>query len=241
MQSKGYSWVTMHLAHMGRNVPTADTSFAGPATAAVWRYAYDAPIDANGMRAGEAEIWGGLGFYEDRSGAEAALLADEQDLPFAGSATESWHGMMAVIAHRGYLDFARDDGVRPLPAPLSEDPGGVLAVITSAGYVSEDESQQARIAEFSAQNEKVRAFYSSLESNILRHPFTVCGVRDGMTFSIWRSDTEMLRSAYKDGAHRAMMDIHKARSMFDHSSFTRLRLLANRGTWYGVDPLAGVG
>ena len=26
-------------------------------------------------------------------------------------------------------------------------------------------------------------------------------------------------------------------SMFDHSSFTRLRLLANRGTWDGIDPI----
>jgi hypothetical protein len=231
----------MHLAHLGRDVPAADASFAGPATAAVWRYAYDAPIGVNGMRAGEAEVWGGLGLYEDRAAAEAALSADEQDLPFADSATESWHGLMAVVAHRGYLDFSRDDGIRPVPAPLSEDPGGVLAVITSAGYVSEDESQHARISEFAAQNEKVRAFYSSLESNILRHPFTVCGVRDGMTFSIWRSDREMLKSAYENGTHRAMMDVHKARSMFDHSSFTRLRLLANRGTWDGVDPLAEAG
>jgi hypothetical protein len=123
MQSKGYSWVTMHLAHMGRDVPTTGTSFVGPATADVWRYAYDAPIGANGMRAGEAEIWGGLGFYEDRSGAEAALSADEQDLPFAGSATESWHGMMAVIAHRGYLDFARDDGVRAPTGPTQRGSG----------------------------------------------------------------------------------------------------------------------
>jgi hypothetical protein len=237
VQSKGYSWLTMHLARLGHKVPAAGASFAGPASAAAWRYAYDAPIGVNGMRAGEAEVWGGLGFYEDRAGAEAALSADAQDLPFADSATESWHGLLAVVAHRGYLDFSRDDGVRPVPAPLSKDPGGVLAVITSAGYVSEDESQHARIAEFSAQNEKVRAFYGSLESNILRHPFTVCDARDGMTFSIWRSDPEMLTAAYRDGTHRAMMDAHKARSMFDHSSFTRLRLLANRGTWDGFDPI----
>jgi hypothetical protein len=168
-------------------------------------------------------------------------LADGGELPFADCATESWHGLLAVIAHRGYVDFSHEDGVRPVPAPLSEDPGGVLAVITSAGYVSEDESQHARIREFSAQNEKVRAFYGSLESNVLRHPFTVCGARDGMTFSIWRSGPGMLTAAYKDGTHRAMMDAHKVKSMFDHSSFTRLRLLANRGTWDRIDPLSEAG
>jgi hypothetical protein len=241
LQSKGYSWITMHLARTDRKLPAADASFAGPASAAVWRFAYDAPLGADGWRAGEADIWGGLAFYEDRAGAEAALSADAGELPFADCATESWHGLMAVIAHRGYVDFSLDDGVRPVPARLSEDPGGVMAVITSAGYVSEDESQHARMREFSAQNEKVRAFYGSLESNILRHPFTVCGTRDGMTFSIWRSAPGMMTAAYKDGAHRAMMDVHKARSMFDHSSFTRLRLLANRGTWDGIDPLSAAG
>lgn len=125
-----------------------------------------------------------------------------------------------------------------MPAPLDEDPGGVLAVITSAGYVSEDESQQARIREFAAQNEEVRAFYGTLDSNVLRYPFNVCGARDGMTFSIWRSDPAMVTAAYKNGTHRAMMDVHKARAMFDHSSFTRLRLLDSRGTWDGVDPLS---
>ena len=58
-----------------------------------------------------------------------------------------------------------------------------------------------------------------------------------MTVAVWRSDPGMLMAAYGDGTHRTMMDVHKARSMFDHSSFTRLRLLANRGTWEGVDPL----
>ena len=31
---------------------------------------------------------------------------------------------------------------------------------------------------------------------------------------------------------------HKATPMFDHSSFTRLRLLASCGKWGGIDPLS---
>ena len=171
LQSKGYSWLTMHLARLDRKVPTAGASFAGPDSATVWRWVYDAPVGADGWRVGETDIWGGLAFYDDRARAEAALSVDAGELPFADCATESWHGLLAVIAHRGYVDFSHENGVLPMPAPLSEDPGGVLAVITSAGYVSEDESQHARIREFIAQNEEVRAFYGGLESNVLRHPF----------------------------------------------------------------------
>lgn len=66
--------------------------------------------------------------------------------------------------------------------------------MTPAGYVSQDESQQPRIREFIARNEEVRAFYGTMESNVLRYPFNVCGARDGMTFSIWRSDPAMART-----------------------------------------------
>ena len=116
--------------------------------------------------------------------------------------------------------------------------GRTLAVITSAGYVSEDESQHPRIRAFIAQNEEVRAFYSSLESNVVRHPLNLLVVPDGMTFSVWRDDLGMLKAAYKDGTHRSMLDVHKATPMFDHSSFTRLRLLASCGKWGGIDPLS---
>jgi hypothetical protein len=46
----------------------------------------------------------------------------------------------------------------------------------------------------------------------------------------------MLRAAYHSGHHRTLMDESRDGSIFDRSSFTRLRLLQTRGSWSG-DPL----
>ena len=52
-----------------------------------------------------------------------------------------------------------------------EDRGDVLAVVTSCGYLSEDESDSPRVLAFVASGEDVRMFYASLDSNIVRQLF----------------------------------------------------------------------
>ena len=234
----GYSWVTVHRARFDEVLAGADTWFEGPAGAAVWRCGPDSPLGENGFRIGRSAVWGGVGFYDSREAAEAALALPEADLPFAGRAAEAWHGLMAVIAHRGEVDWSTPDDPHPVLVPVDTDPGGVMAVITSAGYVSRDESQLPRIRDFLAKVEEVRDFYATLQANVARQLFNLIGTPEGMTFSIWRDDPGMMRAAYKDGTHRAYMERHKAEPMFDRSSFSRFRLLAARGDWDGMDPLA---
>lgn len=241
MQPVQYSWISVHLARLTHRAPISGFHAPGPGPAAEWRLVYDAPLGADGWRVPETDIWGGLAFYDSRAQAEAALSASETDLPFSGLAVESWHGLMAVVMHRGYVDYSLDGETRPVFAPLDHDPGGVFSVITSGGYESRDESQTARIKEFIRQNEGVRAFYGSLGSNIAVFPFNMVGTRDGMTFSIWRSEEAMLGAAYGSGDHRRFMEVHRRTPMTDHTSFTRLRLLQSRGTWQGADLMAAAG
>ncbi len=241
MRQTAYSWITVHLARLKRSFPTEGSFFSGPSTAATWRCGYDAPLGEDGWQVERTEIWGGIAFYPNRVEAEAALYAEQQQLPFAGQTIESWHGLLAVVAQGGEVDWSHPGERRPFLQPLDRDPGGLLAVITSAGYFSEEESEYPRILAFLKQEEAVRVAFSASQSNLVRQLFSLVGTPDGMTFSVWRSGAEMLAAAYGAGMHRKAIDRHRAAPMFDRSAITRLRLLAGRGTWNGIDPLAARG
>lgn len=47
----------------------------------------------------------------------------------------------------------------------------------------------------------------------------------------------MIGAAYKSGIHKAQLERHQSSPLFDHSSFTRARILASKGTWDGTDPI----
>jgi hypothetical protein len=238
MTDTGFGWLTFHRARFSRAGGPDEIEAAAPATAAAWRAGPDAPFGSDGFRTGVSDIWGGVGFYADRKAAEAALALPDEALPFAGQAEEVWHGLLCVIAHRGELDLSTAQEPHPALAPVASDPGGVMAVFTSAGYDTRDEARHDQIRDFLRKVEEVRAFYGTLEANVVHMVVGPPDTVDGVTFSVWRSDAGMLAAAYKDGTHRKYMDQHKEDPMFDRSSFTRVRLLASRGSWDGADPRA---
>ena len=53
------------------------------------------------------------------------VFTPHAELPFAGHATEAWHGLMAVIAHRGEVDWSTEKEPHPALVPVGADPGGV--------------------------------------------------------------------------------------------------------------------
>lgn len=238
METMGYSWLTVHRARFAQPRGPDEVDLIGPPSAAAWRCGPDAPINSTGFRTDVSDIWGGLAFHTDEKSARETLNQPTRDLPFAAHATEIWHGLLAVVAHRGEIHLSTRDQARLGFVPLARDPGGVMAVLTSAGYKAYDETQTTRIRDFLKKVEEVRAFYAGLEGNVVRQLFNFHNTPDGVTFSVWRSDRAMMQAAYKDGAHRQFIDQHKAKPMFDRSSFTRVRLLDSRGSWGGIDPLA---
>ena len=60
---------------------------------------------------------------------------------------------------------------------------------------------------------------------------------DGMTFSLWRDEQDLLETVYQPGVHRKRIDEQKALRLADRTSFIRSRALRSRGTWGGSDPL----
>ena len=77
--------------------------------------------------------------------------------------------------------------------------------------------------------------YSALEGNERADVFSGgFDGRDGFTLTLWNDDREMISAAYKPGVHKTQMDHHGASSLFDRSSFTRLRVIETFGTWDGA-------
>ena len=202
----------------------------------VWRFGPHAPLGEDGLRTGAADVWGGVAFYQSREAAEAVVSDPFAHLSFLGEAVEHWHALAAVIAHRGEVDWSTETEPHPALLPLSEDPGGTMAVITSAGYLRPAKDELDRIKPFLRRVNEVVDWYRTLESNAAAMLFNAVESKQGMTFSIWKSDPGMLASAYKIGKHSEFLKMHQSDPMFDMSSFTRLRLLASSGSWDGVDP-----
>jgi len=166
--------------------------------------------------------------------------APERHLPFLDRAVEAWHALVLPVTHRGAVNWRgtvqSDSAVTPAP----DDPGGPLVVFTSAGYATPSHEDLPRIRKFLVEVDRVRNFYATLPGNIRRAVFNGFGVdgHEGLTVSLWRDDAAMLAAAYQDGHHRDQLNAHRKAEMFDHSSFTRARILASKGLWDGVDPVA---
>lgn len=237
MHEPSYSWLTIHLAQFPSEISITETRFDGPPSANAWRCGPDSPIGKDGFRTETSNIWAALGFYEDQETALQGLEHAANQLDLSQNSTENWHGLLAVVTHRGDVNFSTKHEPHPNLKALETDPMGVMAVLTSAGYQSFDETDHGRARDFTRKVEDVRAFYKSLSANVVRQIFNPIGSPDGASFTVWRNDPDMLAAAYKDGTHRSMIDQHKAQPMFDRSSFTRFRLLQSKGSWDGIDPL----
>lgn len=232
-----YSWLTIHRARFPepRNA-TTDGAPPGPATASAWRFGPHAPIREDGLRTGISDTWGGVGFYETREAAEALIADPAAHLDWLDGTVEHWHALAGVIAHRGEADWSTGSEPHPALAPLGSDPGGVMAVITTAGYNNPGPHELPRIKPFLKKVDAVVTWYRSLDGNAAAMLFNAVEARQGMTFSVWKTDPSMIASAYKAGTHGDYLKMHQKEPMFDVSSFTRLRLLASSGTWDGKDP-----
>jgi hypothetical protein len=151
-------------------------------------------------------------------------------VPFLGGATESWSVSLDAVRivqgeWRGWSPST--DGV-PRLAP--DEP---LAVITY-GRV-----RPRYMATFMWNNRKVVRELDSNPGHLMRiglgdHPM----VRS--TFSLWRSQDDVMRFAYGAGVHdpiqRRSLAVPWGRDYF----FARFRPVASSGSWEGRDPLAGL-
>ncbi len=232
-----YSWVSVHRVKFPepRNYPRDDVP-TGPAIANAWRCGPNAPLGDGASRTGTSKCWGGMAFYGDKYLAQDVVTDPHAHFSWLDETVEHWHALACVISHRGKVNWSTKDEPHPALTPLETDPGGVIAIVTSAGYDTIDESQFPRIRAFQEKVDDVLVYYGTLKANVARSLFSATKAASGMTFSVWTSDEEMMATAYRHGTHAEYLREHRKEPMFDHSSFTRLRLLESSGTWDGKDP-----
>jgi hypothetical protein len=110
--------------------------------------------------------------------------------------------------------------------------------MTTAGYHMGPALDMARVIDFRVHVDKVHAWLQSVDGRVASQVFTPHTVGDdGVTMSLWRSDTVMVNAMYKPGTHRTQVERQKRDVLADRTSFTRFRVLETRGRWGGVDPV----
>lgn len=245
MTTESHDWIVLHHVRFATAIDGTGRPFPGPPKAEMWRFYPAAPATQtmpNGMRGAVADNWGGFSVYPTRAAAEEVFAAPEAHLPLLRDSVEEFHALAVPFAHRGKVNWRGSVRENDTFAIAPADPGGTLAVITSAGYDNPGPEDVPRIANFIKEVDAVVAYYATLPGNIRARSHGGGNVDggDGLTLSLWRDDQAMMAAAYKPGYHRQQIDYHKEVGHFDRSSFTRLRIVASRGTWDGGDPLSEI-
>jgi hypothetical protein len=238
-RTQGHDWITLHRFRFPVPVSARERTFAPVPGADVWRFCPQHSPGPDGLVTLVSDIWGGLGIWSDRAAAEAMLSDPGAAMPWLSEASAAWHCLALPVSHRGQVDWRGhvEDGTAIRPAPV--DPGGPLAIVTSAGFRSRAPEMLPRIRRFVAGVTEVMEWFERLPANLRRDVFNGPDGRGGFTVSLWSDDDAMRTAAYHPGRHRGRIDEYRDGALMDYSSFTRLRVLDSRGDWDG-DPLRDV-
>ena len=228
-----HHWVTLHRIRFAAPVFAPDASFDVPKGPICWRFCPSHTIGENNLPTWRSDIWCAMGIHASRSAAEEFYSAPQEHLGFLADAQEDWHALLVPVQHRGDVNWRGTVESNSAIAPAPEDVPGALAVITSAGYDDPaNPDELPRISRFVVKVREAMDFLSDQPGNLAHGVFNGgFDGKEGFTLTLWDSDDAMLRAAYHSGHHRTLMDESRDGSLFDRSSFTRLRVQATKGNW----------
>ena len=213
----------------------------GPDSALAWFFGLNNALDETGyLREPAASVWGGVALYRDRADALAALDDPSSAIPSLASASEAWHVALVPFKHRGEVNWLRRDHLGEMFESADDPVGeGPLIVLTTAGYVNDENFDLERVRDFDLNVERVRDWMEkTADGLVMQHVFESLDPDvDGPTFSVWRDDESLHDFAYRAGVHREQVDRFRAEHTADRVSFTRFRPIRSVGTWGGEDPL----
>ncbi len=237
--TENHDWLTLHRVKFSDVIDGRGKPMPPPTNAQIWRFSPEAPLQENGFRACEGDIWGGFALYRSKREAEAVFDDPHAHMPFLDRAVTAWHALVLPYAHRGGVQWRDEVQHDSAIKVASSDPRGPLVVMTSAGYIDPGPKDFARMKAFSFGIEDVLNYYGTLQGNLRHALFNGIDVdgREGITMTLWRDDMAMMAAAYKPGGHKDQLDIHSRSALFDHSSFTRGRVVASKGTWGDGNPI----
>ena len=172
--------------------------------------------------------WALLCGWESRE-ARDEFLADDQALrPFVAGARETWSlSLDTVRVVQGDWQGWRPstEGV----APLADDEPLVVMTygMLRPRYLLTFHRHNRRIVRELAKNPGL-----VMRVGLGDHPMARC------TFSLWRSQKDVMRFAYGAGIHDPVQRRSLAAPWATNYFFARFRPVASHGTWEGRDPLA---
>jgi hypothetical protein len=183
-------------------------------------------------------VLGGINIWASRAEAETALADPIAAMPWRGETTAAWHCLAVPFAHRGEVNLRGTVESGSAVRPAAIDPGGPLAIMTTAGFDVVNAETMQRIMKFLASVVDFVDWFCAMPTNLRASAFQGrYEGRDGITFTLWTSDEAMQQAAYHPGQHRTRIDDDRAGLMTDRTSFTRLRVLKSQGDWDG-DPFS---
>ena len=209
-----------------------------PRGALSWKIGPSGPVGPNGYRL-PSEVWCAVALFGELADAEWAMEDKEAFMPYLGSVVESWHQLLLPVRHHGECNHLDRECPGEIFETAPTDPGGMMMVITTAGYRFGPEFQLERVIDFRRNVDKVLDWLQKCDGCFAGRAFTPhTAGDDGYTLSLWRDDASMLNASYRDGHHRTELDRHKSTAVFDRSSFTRFRVLDSSGQWEGINPMS---
>ena len=238
-------WATVHAVRFREPVSDDQIELTeGPKSALGWVFGPDGSYGphAEGESFGESTstVWGGIGLYREPDDAQDAFDDPSAFIPCLGSAVEAWHLELSPFDHRGDVNWLGTDQIGEVFDPVDDPSGsGRLVVVTSAGYVIDENIDLDRVLDFATNVNRVRSWMDGADGLLVQHAFSSPDIyQDAMTFRVWRDSTGMRDFGYREGVHRTQMDRYRSEHTADRTSFTRFRPLRTCGTWGGADPLA---
>lgn len=234
-----HDYVVVFRVEFLKEMDASKVKFPPPKNADVWRFGPEnVSLNESGFPIYQSRVWGGMAIYKDYAAARDATLNPKSALSFIESSDEYWSALLLPITHKGDVNWRGHIENSSAIKVADQDPGGQLAVITSAGFISQDNDQHERIARFTSSAEQVRKDFQGSRNNLRSSIFyTMHDLFDGITFTLWQSDQDMLNAVYGKGFHAELITTHQQTPMADRISNTRARVLLSTGTWNGNDPL----
>jgi len=146
------------------------------------------------------------------------------------AARESWHARLQPVrltsgSWRGWQPQA--NGAEPL---ANDEP---VAVITYGVL-------RPRYVPAFLWNNRKAVRHAARSDGLLARIGLMDRIRTASTFSLWRSQGEMVRFAYGPGNHKPVVSVSKNTPWAHDYFFARFRILASEGSWNGRDPLAAI-
>jgi hypothetical protein len=190
----------------------------------------------DGTIAPEANVFCHIALCDDKRTCDEATEELIREAKIIDGVAESIQLSLRPFMHRGTINWL--DPVNPGPIFETHEKPPItspVVILTSGGFV-EPGTQMERVSRTITNTVVVAE--DALKSNGLRfrRVFSLCGnFGDPITFTVWESENDMVKFAYRPGEHSERAkpqldsDFH-----FDRTSFTRFTIDRAEGEWEGV-------